>query len=68
MDDKNFINQLKMHKRELHQLMHRRLPVHSNFQDQFRLQGFLNNGLTPWQETATNSPAAKRLIAVSIFL
>lgn len=52
MDDKNFINQLKMHQRELHRLMHRRLPVligrmaKDHFQNNFRLQGFLNNGLT----------------------
>ena len=59
MDDKNFINQLKMHQRELHQLMHRRLPILIHFQNNFRLQGFLNNDLTPWQETRQQQSGGK---------
>lgn len=65
MDDKNFINQLKSHQRELHQLMHRRLPVligrmaKDHFQNNFRLQGFLNNGLTRWQETRRQQSGGK---------
>lgn len=65
MDDKNFINQLKSHQRELHRLMHRRLPVligrmaKDHFQNNFRLQGFLNNGLTRWQETRRQQSGGK---------
>lgn len=65
MDDKNFISQLKSHQRELHQLMHRRLPVligrmaKDHFQNNFRLQGFLNNGLARWQETRRQQSGGK---------
>ena len=54
MDEKNFIRQLEAHQRELNRLIHRRLPVligrmaKDHFQNNFRLQGFLNNGLTRW--------------------
>ena len=54
MDDKNFIRQLETHQKELTQLIHRRLPIligrmaKDHFQNNFRLHGFLNNGLTPW--------------------
>ena len=52
MNDKDFIRQLEEHQRELSQLIHRHLPVligrmaKDHFQNNFRLQGFLNNGLT----------------------
>ena len=57
MDDKNFIRQLETHQKELTQLIHRRLPIligrmaKDHFQNNFRLHGFLNNGLTPWTPT-----------------
>ena len=57
MDDKNFIRQLEAHQREIVQLIRRRLPIivgrmaKDHFQNNFRLQGFLNNGLTKWPET-----------------
>lgn len=65
MNDKNFIRQLEEHQRELSQLIHRRLPVligrmaKDHFQNNFRLQGFLNNGLTRWPETRRQQSGGK---------
>lgn len=65
MDEKNFIRQLEAHQRELNRLIHRRLPVligrmaKDHFQNNFRLQGFLNNGLKPWQETRRQQSGGK---------
>lgn len=58
MDDKNFINALRTHQREIMQLARRRLPVivgrmaKDHFQNNFRLGGFLNNGLNKWKDTS----------------
>lgn len=65
MNDKDFIRQLEEHQRELSQLIHRRLPVligrmaKDHFQNNFRLQGFLNNGLTRWPETRRQQSGGK---------
>lgn len=65
MDEKIFIRQLETHQKELNRLIHRRLPVligrmaKDHFQNNFRLQGFLNNGLTRWPETRRQQSGGK---------
>ena len=65
MDEKKFIRQLEAHQKELNRLIHRRLPVligrmaKDHFQNNFRLQGFLNNGLTRWPETRRQQSGGK---------
>lgn len=65
MDDKNFINALRTHQREIEQLARRRLPVivgrmaKDHFQNNFRLGGFLNNGLNKWKPTRRQSEGGK---------
>ena len=65
MDEKKFIRQLETHQKELNRLIHRRLPVligrmaKDHFQNNFRLQGFLNNGLTRWPETRRQQSGGK---------
>ena len=65
MNEKNFIRQLEAHQRELNRLIHRRLPVligrmaKDHFQNNFRLHGFINNGLTPWRETRRQQSGGK---------
>lgn len=65
MDEKIFIRQLEAHQKELNRLIHRRLPVligrmaKDHFQNNFRLQGFLNNGLTRWPETRRQQSGGK---------
>lgn len=61
MDDKNFINALRQRQREIMQLARRRLPVivgrmaKDHFQNNFRLGGFVNNGLSKWKDTRRQS-------------
>ena len=65
MDDKNFINALRAHQREIMQLARRRLPIiigrmaKDHFQNNFRLGGFVNNGLNKWKETKRQSAGEK---------
>ena len=65
MNDKDFIRQLEEHQREIVRLVRRRLPIivgrmaKDHFQNNFRLQGFLNNGLKPWQETRRQQSGGK---------
>lgn len=65
MDEKNFIHQLEKHQSEINQLIHRRLPVligrmaKDHFQNNFRLHGFLNNGLKRWPETRRQQSGGK---------
>jgi phage gpG-like protein len=60
MDIKDFSNIIKAKKKELDDLMRRRMPVlagrmaKDHYQDNFRQSGFVNGGLRPW-------PASKRL-------
>lgn len=60
MDIKDFSNIIKAKKKELDDLMRRRMPVlagrmaKDHYQDNFRQSGFVNGGLHPW-------PASKRL-------
>ena len=65
MDDKNFIHALQRHQREIMQLARRRLPVivgrmaKDHFQNNFRLGGFVNNGLDKWKQTKRQSAGGK---------
>lgn len=65
MNDKDFIRQLEEHQREIVRLVRRRLPIivgrmaKDHFQNNFRLQGFLNNGLTRWPETLRQQSGGK---------
>lgn len=70
MDAKDYIKLIEQHKKELGELMRRKLPVmvgriaKDHFQDNFRKGGFVNNGLQKWpitlrQRSGSKSAAAK---------
>ena len=70
MDEKDYIKLIEQHKKELGELMRRKLPVivgrmaKDHYQDNFRKGGFVNNGLQKWpitlrQRTGSKSAAAK---------
>lgn len=56
MDIKEFSNQIKAKRKELDELMKRKMPVlagrmaKDHYQDNFRKSGFVNNGLHPWKK------------------
>lgn len=57
MDAKDYIKLIEQHKKELGELMRRKLPVivgrmaKDHYQDNFRKGGFVNNGLQKWPVT-----------------
>lgn len=57
MDAKDYIKLIEQHKKELRELMRRKLPVivgrmaKDHYQDNFRKGGFVNNGLQKWPVT-----------------
>lgn len=57
MDAKDYIKLIEQHKKELGELMRRKLPVivgrmaKDHYQDNFRKGGFVNNGLKKWPVT-----------------
>lgn len=57
MDAKDYIKLIEQHKKELGELMRRKLPVivgrmaKDHYQDNFRKGGFVNNGLHKWPVT-----------------
>lgn len=70
MDAKDYIKLIEAHKKELNELMRRKLPVivgrmaKDHFQDNFRKGGFVNDGLQKWslskrQRSGIDSAAAQ---------
>ena len=70
MDAKDYIKLIEAHKKELNELMRRKLPVivgrmaKDHFQDNFRKGGFVNDGLQKWplskrQRSGIGSAAAQ---------
>lgn len=70
MDQKDFTKLIESQKKELGELMRRKLPVivgrmaKDHYQDNFRKGGFVNNGLKKWpqtkrQQSGTKSASAK---------
>lgn len=70
MDAKDYIKLIEAHKKELNELMQRKLPVivgrmaKDHFQDNFRKGGFVNDGLQKWplskrQRSGIDSAAAQ---------
>lgn len=57
MTPQQFQTLIKAKKKEIHDAVHRRLPVKlgrmavDHFKDNFRQSGFVNNGLHPWQKS-----------------
>lgn len=65
MDIKEFSNQIKAKRKELDELMKRKMPVlagrmaKDHYQDNFRKSGFVNNGLHPWKKAKRLSSGGK---------
>lgn len=65
MDIKEFSKQIKAKRKELDDLMKRKMPVlagrmaKDHYQDNFRQGGFVNNGLRPWQKAKRLSSGGK---------
>lgn len=65
MDIKEFSNQIKAKRKELDELMKRKMPVlagrmaKDHYQDNFRKSGFVNNGLRPWKKAKRLSLGGK---------
>ena len=65
MDIKEFSNQIKSKRKELDELMKRKMPVlagriaKDHYQDNFRKSGFVNNGLRPWKKAKRLSSGDK---------
>lgn len=65
MDAKDYIKLTEQHKKELGELMRRKLPVivgrmaKDHYQDNFRKGGFVNNGLQKWPVTKRQRSGSK---------
>lgn len=65
MDIKEFSNQIKAKRKELDELMKRKMPVlagrmaKDHYQDNFRKSGFVNNGLHSWKKAKRLSSGGK---------
>lgn len=65
MDIKEFSNQIKAKRKELDDLMKRKMPVlagrmaKDHYQDNFRQGGFVNSGLRPWEKAKRLSSGGK---------
>lgn len=65
MDIKEFSKQIKAKRKELDELMKRKMPVlagrmaKDHYQDNFRKSGFVNNGLRPWKKAKRLSSGGK---------
>lgn len=65
MDIKEFSNLIKAKRKELDDLMKRKMPVlagrmaKDHYQDNFRQEGFVNNGLRPWKKAKRLSSGGK---------
>ncbi len=69
MDAKDYIKLIEQHKKELGELMRRKLPVivgrmaKDHYQDNFRKGGFVNNGLQKWPVTKRQRSGSKSVAA-----
>lgn len=65
MEIKDFIRQIKEKRRELDELMRRKMPVHAgrlakdHYQENFRKGGYVNGGLKKWKQARRLSSGGK---------